>query len=207
MHYLETVEPVGPPSMDGVPHAGPVDQPARPRLPGVQRARVRRRGAARAIACACCPPAWKRSVAAIVTLEGDPATADAGDSITLTLTDEVDVSRGDVIAAATSPPEVADQFEARLLWMVGRRSDSGPHLPAEDAVQGSARARSRRSSIGSTSPASARLAARTLALNDIGVVNLSTTQPIPFEPYAANRTLGSFILIDPLELRDRGRRA
>ncbi|MGE0464041.1 MAG: adenylyl-sulfate kinase, partial [Vicinamibacterales bacterium] len=143
------------------------------------------------------PSGVETRVAAIVTMDGDRPRAEAGDSITLTLADEVDVSRGDVIAAATSPAEVSDQFEARLLWMTGAEMIPGrTYLLKTQSKEVRARVTSIKYRVDIASDA--KLAARTLALNDIGVVNISTTQPIPFEPYAANRTLGSFILIDPM---------
>jgi bifunctional enzyme CysN/CysC len=139
----------------------------------------------------------------IVTLDGTRPRAEAGDSITVTLADEVDVSRGDVIAAASSPPAVADQFEARLLWMSGADLLPGrTYLLKTQSKEVRARVTTIKHRVDIASDA--RLAARTLTLNDIGVVNLSTTQPIPFEPYATNRTLGSFILVDPLTFETVG---
>ncbi len=196
MHYLETVEVGGPPSLEAfrmpvqwINRPGPDFRGFSGRIcagtvhPG-DRVRV-------------LPSGVETRVSSIVAWEGDKPRAESGDSITLTLADEVDVSRGDVIAAAASPPEVSDQFEARLLWMAGAEMIPGrTYLLKTQSKEVRARVTTikYRVDIGSD----ARLAARTLALNDIGVVNISTTQPIPFEPYAANRLLGSFILIDPL---------
>ena len=121
----------------------------------------------------------------------------AGQSITLRLADEVDCSRGDVIAAAGRPPEVADQFEATLVWM----SDE-PLLPgriylmkvAAKVVTAQVTAIKHRTDINTLEP----LAAKDLELNGIGVCNLSLDQPIAFEPYDQSPDLGGFILIDRL---------
>jgi bifunctional enzyme CysN/CysC len=129
--------------------------------------------------------------------------AQAGDSITLTLADEVDVSRSDVIAAAEHPPEVADQFEARLLWMTEHPMAPGrPYLFKlhNKEVTATITALKYREDVNT----GAHLAARSLALNEIAVVNLSTSQPVVFEPYALNRTLGGFILIDKLSFETVG---
>jgi bifunctional enzyme CysN/CysC len=143
------------------------------------------------------PAGTMSTVARIVLGTDDVRTAAAGQSITLVLTDEVDASRGDVITVAKDPPEVADQFEATIVWMHER-----------PMLQG----RSYRLKIG-TKTASATVAplkyklnvntlehaaARKLELNDIGVCGLELDQPIVFEPYEQNRELGGFILIDRL---------
>jgi bifunctional enzyme CysN/CysC len=109
----------------------------------------------------------------------------------------LDVSRGDVLAAADDPPDVADQFEARLLWLSER-----PMVPGRQylmklgtrEVLAAVTAIKYREDVNT----GAHLAARTIALNEIARVNLSTSAPLVFEPYAVNRTLGSFILIDKL---------
>jgi bifunctional enzyme CysN/CysC len=143
------------------------------------------------------PSGVETHVRSIVTWEGELPRAEAGDSVTLTFTGEVDVSRGDVIAAADAAPGAADQFEARLLWMGSHELIPGrAYLLKTHAkeVRATVTAIKYRVDVGSD----ARLAAATLALNEIGVVNLSTSQPIVFEPYAVDRTLGGFILIDAL---------
>ncbi len=128
----------------------------------------------------------------------DPvAEAMAGDSVTLRLADEVDVSRGDVIAAAADPPQAAGQFEARIVWMGEHPLAPGrPYLLKLHAKEVSATvtAIKYREEVDS----GAHLAAKTLALNEIAVVNLSTSEPVVFEPYAVNRALGGFILVDKL---------
>ena len=149
------------------------------------------------------PSGVETSVKAIVTWEGERARAEAGDSVTITLTDEVDVSRGDVIVDATAAPAVADQFEARVLWMGSHDLVPGrSYLLKTHAkeVRASVTSIKHRVDVGSD----AHLAAKTLSLNEIGVVNLSTAQPLVFEPYEVNRTLGGFILIDPLTFETVG---
>jgi bifunctional enzyme CysN/CysC len=126
-----------------------------------------------------------------------PTAASSGDSVTLTLADNVDLARGDVLAAADDPPQAADQFEARVLWMSEHALVAGrPYLLKLHAAEttASVTAIKYREDV----ETGAHLAAKSLALNEIGVVNLSTSRPLVFEPYAANRTLGGFILIDKL---------
>jgi bifunctional enzyme CysN/CysC len=131
----------------------------------------------------------------IVTADGDLALAREGQSITVTLTEEHDVSRGDMLVAAMAPPEVADQFRAKLVWMV-----TEPLLPGRPfwlqigarTVSASVTEIKYRLNINSLE----HQAAKTLQLNEIAEVNLSLDQPIPFMPYGENRTLGGFILID-----------
>jgi bifunctional enzyme CysN/CysC len=136
-------------------------------------------------------------IARIVTMDGDLEQAIGGQSVTLTLTDEVDCSRGDVIAAADAPPEAADRFQAQLVWM-----DATAMLPGRSywikigAITVSAIIQPPKFTIDVNSLK--HLAAKTLGLNDIGVVEISADRPIPFEPYADSRTLGGFIVIDKL---------
>jgi len=136
-------------------------------------------------------------VQAIVVWQGEAAQAGQGDAITLTLADEVDVGRGDVIAAAQAPPEVADQFEARLLWMGEQPLLAGRSyllkLHTREAVATVTDIKYREDI-----DTGAHLAARSLAMNGIAMVTLALSQPVVFEPYAVNRMLGGFILIDRL---------
>ncbi|HRE33734.1 MAG TPA: sulfate adenylyltransferase subunit CysN [Sphingopyxis terrae] len=133
----------------------------------------------------------------IVTLDGDLDEAVAGQSVTLTLADEVDCSRGDVIAAADAPPETADQFEATLVWMADEAMIAGRAYWLKLATQSvSATVQAPKYEINVNTLD--RLAAKTLDLNGIGVVEVSTDKPITFEAYADNKTLGGFILIDKL---------
>ncbi|HTV38437.1 MAG TPA: sulfate adenylyltransferase subunit CysN [Xanthobacteraceae bacterium] len=139
----------------------------------------------------------------IVTYDGPAAKAEAGDAVTITLADELDIGRGDVLAAAKSRPEVSDQFAAHVIWM----SDE-PLLPG----------RSYLGRIGTkTVPLSVtavkykldvntgnHLAASKLELNDIAFCNLSTALPVAFDPYEQNRKTGAFIIIDRLSNRTVG---
>ncbi|UNK78490.1 sulfate adenylyltransferase subunit CysN [Sphingopyxis granuli] len=128
---------------------------------------------------------------------GDLSEAVAGQSVTLTLADEIDCSRGDVIAAADAPPEAADQFEATLVWMADEAMIPGRAYWLKLATQSvSATVQAPKYEINVNTLD--RLAAKTLELNGIGVVEVSTDRPIVFEAYADNPTLGGFILIDKL---------
>ncbi|SNR71882.1 sulfate adenylyltransferase subunit CysN [Puniceibacterium sediminis] len=143
-------------------------------------------------------PSGKTStIARIVTLGGDKDVAVAGESVTLTLTDEIDCSRGQVIVAAQSPLEVADQFESTLVWMdevemvpgraywlkIGTQTVSATVQPPKYEVNVNTQE---------------HMASKTLDLNAIGVANITTDREIPFAPYAENRDLGGFILIDKI---------
>ncbi|MCW2388168.1 bifunctional enzyme CysN/CysC [Sphingobium sp. B11D3B] len=143
-------------------------------------------------------PSGKTStVTRIVTLDGDLDEAVAGQSVTLCFADEVDCSRGDVIASAENPPQAADQFESTVVWMsddalipgraywlkIGTQTVSATVQPPKYVVNVNTME---------------HLAAKTLELNAIGVAELTTDKAIVFEPYAENRTLGGFILIDKI---------
>ncbi|KTE17739.1 sulfate adenylyltransferase subunit CysN [Sphingopyxis sp. H115] len=143
------------------------------------------------------PSGKTTTVDRIVTLDGDLDEAVAGQSVTLTLADEVDCSRGDVIAAADNPPEAADQFEATLVWMADEAMIPGRAYWLKLATQSvSATVQAPKYEINVNTLD--HLAAKTLELNGIGVVEMSTDKPITFEAYGDNRTLGGFILIDKL---------
>jgi len=123
------------------------------------------------------------------------AGAAAGESVLLTLDDDVDVSRGDLISAAGAPVEVADQFEATLLWMGERPLMPGrPYFLKIHTKEVSASVTDIKCRVDVNT--GAKLAAKSLELNEIATVNLSTSEPVAFEPYAANRRLGAFILLD-----------
>jgi len=143
-------------------------------------------------------PSGKTShVSRIVTFGGDLAQAVAGQSVTLCLADEIDCSRGDVIVAADAPAQIADQFESTLVWMANE-----PLLPGRpywlklgtQTVTATIQAPKYQVNVNTLE----HLAAKTLELNAIGVVNLSTDRPVVFEPYAASRDLGGYIVIDKL---------
>lgn len=141
------------------------------------------------------PSGRESTVARIVTAGGDLEQAIAGQSVTLTLTDDVDISRGDVLSLAQAPAEVADQFEVTLVWM-----HDEPLLPGRPYLL----------KMGTqTVPASVteikyqvnvntleHMAARKLELNAIGVCNIALDRNIPFDAYLDNRDTGGFILID-----------
>ena len=143
-------------------------------------------------------PSGKTStVARIVTQDGDLAEAVAGQSATLTLADEIDCSRGDVIAAADAPPQVADQFEATLVWMADEALIPGRGYWLKLGTQMvSATVHAPKYTVNVNTME--HIAAKTLELNAIGVAQLATDKPITFEPYADSRTLGGFILIDKI---------
>ncbi len=143
------------------------------------------------------PSGKATEVARVVTLDGDLDRAVAGQSVTLTFADEIDCSRGDVIAAADSPPEVADQFEATIVWMADEEMLPGRPYWLKLGTQ-TVTASIQHPKYQVNVNTMEHLAAKTLDLNAIGVANLSTDRPIVFEPYAANRGLGGFILIDKL---------
>jgi len=133
----------------------------------------------------------------IVTLDGDLDVAVAGQSVTLTLADEVDCSRGDVIAAADSPPQSADQFEATIVWMADEELLPGRGYWLKLGTQTvSAKIHQPKYQINVNTLE--QIAAKTLDLNAIGVANLVTDKPLVFEPYGESRDLGGFILIDKL---------
>ncbi|HLZ78435.1 MAG TPA: sulfate adenylyltransferase subunit CysN [Sphingomonas sp.] len=143
------------------------------------------------------PSGKTSSVARIVTLDGDLDQAVAGQSVTLCLADEVDCSRGDVIAAAAHPPQAADQFEASLVWMAEEAMLPGrPYWLKLGTQTVTAQVQAPKYQVNVNTME--KLAAKTLELNAIGVANLSTDRPLVFEAYADNRTLGGFILIDKL---------
>jgi len=143
------------------------------------------------------PTGTTTRVQSITGWHGNSDAAASGDSITLTLADQVDVSRGDVMVAAAEPPEASDQFEAKLLWMGGHDLIPGrPYLLKIHAKEVVATVTALKFRLDVNT--GAHLAAKTLALNEIGVVNLSLSQPVVFAPYEVNRSLGGFILIDKL---------
>jgi bifunctional enzyme CysN/CysC len=143
------------------------------------------------------PSGRTSTIARIVTMDGDLSEAVAGQSVTLTLADEVDCSRGDVIVAAAAPPQVADQFQATLVWMAEEQLLPGRAYWLKLATQTvSATVQQPRHAIDINTLA--ELSVKTLGLNDIGVTEVYTDRPIVFEPYADSTDLGGFILIDKL---------
>ena len=143
-------------------------------------------------------PSGKESrVTRIVTQDGDRDRGIAGQSVTLTIEDEIDISRGDVLVSADSPLGVADQFQATLIWM-----HEEPMLPGRPYLM-----KIGTRTVGATITSLKykvnvntleHLAAKKLDLNEIGVCNVGLDRQIPFDPYTENRETGSFILIDRL---------
>jgi bifunctional enzyme CysN/CysC len=146
-------------------------------------------------------PSGKTStVSRLVTFDGDIDEAVAGQSITICFADEVDCSRGDVIATADQPAEVSDQFESTLVWM----DDEALHVGRSywlklgtQTVSVTVQQPKYQISVNTME----HLAAKTLELNAIGVAEIRTDKPLVFEAYADNRTLGGFILIDKISNR------
>jgi bifunctional enzyme CysN/CysC len=138
----------------------------------------------------------------VVMMGGDLDQATAGESVTVTLADEVDCSRGDVIVAATDPPEAADQFEATVVWMSDEELLPGRGYWMKIGTQ-TVTAMVQHPKYEINVNTLEHLAAPTLGLNAIGVAELATDREIVFEPYTVegsspNKALGGFILIDKL---------
>ncbi|KVC27903.1 sulfate adenylyltransferase subunit CysN [Burkholderia pseudomultivorans] len=192
--------------LDAVPLAARVtrDEPFRLPVQWVNRPHLNFRGYAGSIASGeirvgervrVLPSGKESRVASVITPAGETGVARAGEAVTLTLADEIDISRGDMIARADAPPEVADQFEATLVWM-----HDEPLLPGRPYL-----VKLGTQTVGATCATPKykidvntreHLAARTLALNEIGVCNLSFDRPVAFDPYERNRDTGGFIVID-----------
>ena len=143
------------------------------------------------------PSGKESTVAGILIADTDADSAGAGQSVTITLNDEIDSSRGDVLVHPASMPAVADQFQATLVWM-----HEEPMLPGRPYLL---KVGTRTVTATITTPkykvnvnTLEHLAAKQLELNEIGVCNIGLDQPIPFDPYTENRDTGGFILIDKL---------
>ena len=197
MHHLETVE---------IDELRLQKQPLRLPVQWVNRPNLDFRGFAGTIAGGTIQPGQRirvqpsgreSKVTRIVTADGDLDLAVANQSVTLTLADEVDISRGDVISTIDAPAQVADQFEATLVWMsdqpmlrgrnylmkIGAKTVTATVLPLKHKVNVNTLE---------------HVAATKLELNEIGVANLELDRPIAFDPYHDNRDTGGFILIDRL---------
>ncbi len=146
-------------------------------------------------------PSGKTStVSRIVTLDGDLDQAAAGQSVTVCLADEIDCSRGDVIATADNPPQVADQFEATIVWMDDEAMLVGRSYWLKLGTQTvSVTVQQPKYTVNVNTLE--HLACKTLELNAIGVAEIATDKPIVFEAYADSRTLGGFVLVDKLTNR------
>ncbi len=143
------------------------------------------------------PSGRTTEVARIVTFDGDLAEARAGEAVTLVFAEEVDTSRGDVIAAADQRPEIADQVAAHVIWM-----GDEPLLPgrpyfvqcATQSASATVTALKHKINVDNLD----QMAGRELDLNEIGFCTLSFSRPLVFEPYETDRSMGAFILIDKL---------
>ena len=143
------------------------------------------------------PSGRESKVARIVDMQGDLAVATAGQSVTLTLEDEIDISRGDVISTADAPAEVADQFEATIVWMTDEPMLPGrPYLLKIGTQMVTATVTEPKYKVNVNTME--HLAAKQLEVNEIGVVNLALDRPIAFDSYTENRDTGGFILINRL---------
>ena len=143
------------------------------------------------------PSGVQTAVKAIISMDGPRDSAEYGQSVLLALADEVDISRGDVVCAVDSIVESADQFEVRLLWLSSHELIPGRVYEAKihnRRVGASVSEIKYRVDVNS----GAHLAAKSVARNEIAVVNLSLDRPVPFEPYSRNRTLGALIMVDRL---------
>ncbi|MGK0483394.1 MAG: bifunctional enzyme CysN/CysC [Planctomycetota bacterium] len=141
------------------------------------------------------PSGTTSSVKSILGPNGELKTATAGQSVTICLNDEVDASRGDILADAVDVPKVADQFRSTIVWM-----HEEPMLPGREYIL---KIGAKTTAVSIAEPrykvnvnTFEELPARTLELNDIGVCNINLDQAIPFDAYAENRQTGGFILID-----------
>jgi bifunctional enzyme CysN/CysC len=134
-------------------------------------------------------------IARIVTMDGDRPEAMAGDAVTVTLADEVDISRGDILCDPQKRPEVSDQIAAHLLWMADEELLPGRQYLlklATATIPATVSALKHKVDVNTLG----HLAGKTLALNEVGYCNFALSQPLAFDPYRDNRDLGGFILID-----------
>ncbi|SDX46405.1 sulfate adenylyltransferase subunit CysN [Thiocapsa roseopersicina] len=197
LEYLETVE---------IDQTRMIERPFRMAVQWVNRPNLDFRGFSGQIASGWIKPgdavrilpgSTTSTVARIVTLDGDLSEAGAGQSVTLTLADEIDCSRGQVITPADQPLEVADQFEATIVWMAEEPMIPGrAYIMKIGTTQATVTVTDEKYQVNVNTMA--HEPGKTLALNGIGVCNIATSKAIPFEPYAENPDLGGFILIDRL---------
>ncbi len=194
MAHLETV-PVGDQNIDS-PFRMPVQWVSRPDqnfrgFAGTIASGIVKKGDA----LKALPSARQSIVARIVTADGDLDEAHAGQAVTITLRDEIDVSRGDVLCAASRPLEVSDQFEVQVLWMGDSEMLPGrPYIikSAAKTVTGTLDRLKHKVNVNTME----QVAAKTLVLNEIGTCALELDAPLAFAPYDENKTLGSFVIID-----------
>ena len=194
MHYLETVDIGG--DSNEAPFRMPVQWVNRPNLDfrgfsgRVLGGTLKPGDSVRVL-----PSGTSSTVQRIVTLNGDLELAQRHQSITVTLADEIDISRGDVLVAASDPAQVSDQFQATLVWMDANEMLPGrPYLLKMGAstVSGTFSTPKHLVDVNTLQ----HLPGKTLQLNDIAVCNLALDRPQPFDAYSQNRDMGSFIVID-----------
>lgn len=143
------------------------------------------------------PSAKESTVKSIVTMDGELDEAVAGQSVTITLNDEIDISRGDLICESGKPAEIGNQFEAQVLWMAEEKMFPGrTYIMKCGTTNAQATLATPKYKIDVNTLA--QEAARNLELNEIGICNVSVDRYIPFDPYSENRDTGSFVLIDRL---------
>ena len=143
------------------------------------------------------PSGREAVVKSIITSDGSLPKAIAGQAITLTLTEEVDISRGDILCNKTNPATTADQFEAHIVWMHHESLFPGRSYLLKLGTKTVNATISRIKNLVNINTLE-KIAANQLKLNDIGVCNISTDQPLVFDPYLENKATGSFIMIDRL---------
>lgn len=194
LDYLETIDV----------SSSAADQPFRFPVQWVSRPNLNFRGYAGTVASGSVAPGDVIAVAAtghqakvsrIVTMDGDLDRAPEGIAVTITLDREIDISRGDILSAASERPEVSDQIAAHIIWMSDESLLPGRSYLMKSGTRtigATVSELKHRVDVDSFQP----FAAKTLALNDIGFCNLSLAEPMAFDPYDENRTTGSFILID-----------
>ena len=143
------------------------------------------------------PGGNESTIESIITWDGELPKASAGQSVTITLNDEIDVSRGDIIATSTDPCGEADQFQSRILWMSDDAMIPGRQYILKSNTQSATLTLGRlkhRIDVNTLD----HLPAKTLELNEIGVCNISLDKRIAFDSYENNQTMGGFIVIDRL---------
>lgn len=197
MSYLENVQVEDAAEQSGV-FRMPVQWVNRPNLDFRGYSGMVVRGSVKPGDPVCVLPSGKESrVARIVTQDGDLDRAVCGQSITLTLTDEIDISRGDVLATTDSPPGVANQFAATVVWMIDEPLLPGrPYLMKIGAKTVTATISELQHKVNVNTLE--HIAATQLELNEIGICTLATDQLIAFDPYSEDRDTGGFIMIDRL---------
>jgi bifunctional enzyme CysN/CysC len=144
------------------------------------------------------PSGKTTEVARIVTIDGDLAQASAGDAVTITVKDAVDIARGDVLADRAGPPAVGDQYAAHLIWMADRPLLPGrPYLIAIGTAVTGGQVTDLKYKVNVVTQE--HIAAKQLEINEIGFCNVALDRAVPVEPYTESRQLGSFIIIDRID--------